>query len=855
MNRSIVGVRLGMPFLVIVAALLFALAAPGSAMAGTLYVSPSGNDATGCTSLITPCRSFNAAYRAADPGDLVEVLGGTYGAQTIVNDPSKSGGPNIVFRPVLAATVTISGNVNVWASYVTLRNMSAVDVQIRPEDNPRNPTTVTSVSLENVSGRNFNIFSATKVRVTGGEFGPASDCGGPYGGSNNSIRKLTSVNPDDIVIDGVTIHDVQSYDLGPCHIEGLAIFAGTNVTVRNSKFYGNSIYDIFLQANSGPISNVTMENNWFANPVGTDGRNNGSPVAFSGVNANVTIQNNSFNGILSIDDNGNNPTFSNFIVRGNIGLLPWNGCSLRGVAYSYNVWQNHECGATDVSLNGGALPYRNRANSSAADYHLTGGPAVDLIPSSLSALKVDIDGLLRPIGAGVDAGADEMGVGLPLPPAPTPSPTATPAPTRTPAPTPTATPTPVATPTPTPTRTPTPTPTATSTPTPSPTATPTPTPTGRLYLSPSGSDSASCAQAAPCRSLNRAYREADAGQTVEVAAGTYADTSLAIDSAKTATQDVVFVPAAGASPSFSSTLHIEARHVELRGMRFQRTLWVDETAQDVTLRSNTYRNFQVFSSGTQAPRDISFIGGSAGPAADDNNRIASNGPSTTASPTNILIDRVEFHDYMASPGSDAHVECLQVWAADGLTIRNSRFRNCEVFDVFLQKLPDGAAPTPTNILIENNFMQCCDSGYFAIRMADHPGTHWTNVTIRNNSFDKEINPDGGVPYTNVKIVNNIGPKLSFFTGSTGDEGAKPAGITADYNVWYSGARVGPHDVVAPSGYTDPAAGDLHLRPWAPAIDNGDPADSPRADIDGDARPVGAAPDAGADEVTSTSLRW
>jgi hypothetical protein len=284
-------------------------------------------------------------------------------------------------------------------------------------------------------------------------------------------------------------------------------------------------------------------------------------------------------------------------------------------------------------------------------------------------------------------------------------------------------------------------------------------------------------------------------------------------------------------------------------------LWIDETAQDVTLRSNTYRSFQVFSSGAQAPRDISFIGGSAGPLADDYNRIGSNGTSTTASPTRILIDDVDFHDYTTSQGSDAHVECLQVWAADGLTIRNSRFRNCEVFDVFLQKLPGGAAPTPTNIVIENNFMQCCGSGYFAIRLADHPGTQWKNVTIRNNSFDKEINPDGDVPYTNVKIVNNIGPKLSFYSGSSGGDRPKPAGITADYNVWYSGAKVGAHDVVAPSGYVDPAAGDLHLKPWAPAIDNGDPADYPRSDIDGDARPVWAAPDAGADEATSNVLRW
>ena len=175
-----------------------------------------------------------------------------------------------------------------------------------------------------------------------------------------------------------------------------------------------------------------------------------------------------------------------------------------------------------------------------------------------------------------------------------------------------------------------------------------------------------------------------------------------------------------------------------------------------------------------------------------------------------------------------------------------------MFDVFLQKLPGGAAPTPSNILIENNFMQCCGSGYFAIRLADHAGTHWTNVTIRNNSFDKEINPDGAVPYTNVKILGNIGPKLSFFTGATGGEASKPAGITANYNVWYSGSKVGAQDLVAPSGYVNAAAGDLHLKAGAAAIDNGDPASYPTRDIDGNGRPGGAAPDAGADEVMAAA---
>ena len=146
-------------------------------------------------------------------------------------------------------------------------------------------------------------------------------------------------------------------------------------------------------------------------------------------------------------------------------------------------------------------------------------------------------------------------------------------------------------------------------------------------------------------------------------------------------------------------------------------------------------------------------------------------------------------------------------------------------------------------------MQCCRSGFYAIRLADHAGTHWRNVTIRNNSFDKEINPDGGVPYTNVKILGNIGPRVSFFTGATGGEGSKPGGISVDYNVWYSGRKVGANDQVAPSGYTNAAAGDLHLKAGAAAIDAGHPSDHPAADIDGDSRPSGSAPDAGADEWT------
>jgi hypothetical protein len=366
-----------------------------------------------------------------------------------------------------------------------------------------------------------------------------------------------------------------------------------------------------------------------------------------------------------------------------------------------------------------------------------------------------------------------------------------------------------------------------------------------LFVSPSGRDSSPCTQSQPCRTLARAYRVAQSGSTVEVANGTYSDTTLPLDSSK-GTTNVVFTAAPNATPIFSSTLHIQARHVELSKLRFA-TLWVDASAQNDTLRNDTYKTFDVISSGTQAPTNISFIGGSAGPAADENNIIGSNGTSTTASPTNIRIQGVHIHDYTLTPGSGAHVDCLQVWAANGLTIGGNRFNNCEVFDVFLQFLPGGSAGTPRNVTIQNNFLDCCRSGFYSIMLPYHTGatggSHFSNVTIRNNSTDKAITADPDAAYTNVKIDGNIGPSLVFYSNAKDTLQGKPAGISADYNVWYAGHKIGTHDQVAPSGFVEPSKLNFNLKAGAAALNHGDPNDYPSTDIYGKPRPN--LPDAGA----------
>ena len=49
-------------------------------------------------------------------------------------------------------------------------------------------------------------------------------------------------------------------------------------------------------------------------------------------------------------------------------------------------------------------------------------------------------------------------------------------------------------------------------------------------------------------------------------------------------------------------------------------------------------------------------------------------------------------------------------------------------------------------------------------------------------------------------------------------------------------------------FVNSAAHDYHLAPGSAAIDRGDPNRYPATDIDGQTRPMGLAPDAGADEA-------
>ncbi len=371
------------------------------------FVSPGGSDTASCAAA-DPCRSFDRAYGVAQPGEVVDVAAGTYPTQRIEYDPSKTSNDDVYFRPAAGAAVKVDGDIDVYGSHVTVMAMQADDTDV-PYDGPADVSDVTFWAMD---GRNFTIDSGQDVNVIGGDYGPASSCGGSYGGGNNGIRmNRPGVMPSDILIWGVDIHDVQSYDLVQCHIECLIVGAGENITVRSSRFWNCSIFDIFLQPFNGPISDVTLENNWFAAPTDPNGKvNSGRAVEFSGGGPwqDLLIRHNSVNTAINLNDGAANPQYANTSVIGNIAERSNPPCfSAQGVVYRDNVWQQGICDASDRSLGGAPFPFVNASDHADLDYHLTGGVAVDLVPASVSNLLDDIDGDARPDGAALDAGSDE----------------------------------------------------------------------------------------------------------------------------------------------------------------------------------------------------------------------------------------------------------------------------------------------------------------------------------------------------------------------------------------------------------------------------------------------------------------
>ncbi len=254
-----------------------------------------------------------------------------------------------------------------------------------------------------------------------------------------------------------------------------------------------------------------------------------------------------------------------------------------------------------------------------------------------------------------------------------------------------------------------------------------------LYVSPVGSDSGTCKQAAPCRSFDRAYHLAKSGSRVLLMSGDYGGQSLTYNAGLVGvSRKVVFQPEPGATARLSGELSLRADAGKpIANVEFD-NLTIDDIyvryVEHVTFRNvaNTY--FFIRSSNA-----VSLIGGSSGGDHYGNSdTIGSIGSGTPAS-TRILIDGVRFHDFNNDLSPDTHAECLFIQESNGVTIRNSTFTNCRDFDVYANVLFGGSI---TNVTLQGNrFGKTAPAGYYAFRA--NVGTY----LFRDNSWGQGMAND------------------------------------------------------------------------------------------------------------------
>ena len=323
----------------------------------------------------------------------------------------------------------------------------------------------------------------------------------------------------------------------------------------------------------------------------------------------------------------------------------------------------------------------------------------------------------------------------------------------------------------------------------------------QVFLSPTGSDTAGCTSAAPCKSFARAYAVAQSGNTVSVAAGVYTDQNV-----PAGTKTVTFKGGPGVMLRQMSS---DADNVTYDGVN------VDANAQHPAGAA-----FGISGDGTVVKN------ASIGNVTDEKAMLATG--------SNITIDNVLFHDAVLTPAGqsrDVHMECLYAIGVPGFTIRNSTFRDCAIMDLFFTYGGWWSPKPPAygNVTIENNVFAHSEDD-------NNTSWHYYGLYIASIGPERRGRPDerlgGAQQHLRERASRSrrtAARNGTRWVGNIGSWDCTP-GVTFRYNVGdkcsATDKAVSPSSssstTTAPMGWVNPAAADFHLKAGSPAIDAGDP---------------------------------
>ncbi|HEX2060722.1 MAG TPA: right-handed parallel beta-helix repeat-containing protein [Thermoanaerobaculia bacterium] len=208
----------------VVAAVFALVVTSTTAHAATVYVSTSGNDANAGT-LNAPFRTITRAAWGRQPGDIVEVRGGTYsGKRESISEIHGTANARIVFRPYAGEKVIIDGTGTPAATdLVSIYQSSYVDF--------------TGFEVRNATRIGITSWNSHNVRIAGNT---VHHCvrNGIYAGAD------TFGISHDIVVDGNTVYNNVLENRNRAFPDGgwatgITIAYSTNSRATNNKVYQN----------------------------------------------------------------------------------------------------------------------------------------------------------------------------------------------------------------------------------------------------------------------------------------------------------------------------------------------------------------------------------------------------------------------------------------------------------------------------------------------------------------------------------------------------------------------------------------------------------------------------------------
>ena len=291
--------------------------------------------------------SWNAAYQAAQTGDLILVRGGSYGDVKIGPNKASLAPPGVTFRTADGASVVVddlenghiaggTGGSNISfvgpASARTFRSDKASNVVV---DNWH-------VDCGGCNGvQTFHLEAADNVVVRNSEI------------ENNNNNSLMWISGSNLRFDNNLIHDAGLPSGSGAHTECMYAWNVTNLTLRSNHFWHCSVMDVFITGSSVANGGL-VENNVFEKPWSTTGqigngfafhfRNGGSP---SPDPSSWDFRYNTFVGPLSITPSENPVGSGGMRVIGNV-FLAGAPCGHANTTYSHNAFASGGCGTNTV---------------------------------------------------------------------------------------------------------------------------------------------------------------------------------------------------------------------------------------------------------------------------------------------------------------------------------------------------------------------------------------------------------------------------------------------------------------------------------------------------------------------------